>query len=80
MSSFTSALIVVGGSGITFALSCIEDLIMKAEEGASRTRVIQLVWVVQDPCESLLLSKPKRKIALIYSIPLLLSSPAHSRY
>ncbi|KAF9065852.1 hypothetical protein BDP27DRAFT_1331474, partial [Rhodocollybia butyracea] len=48
-SSFSAAVFVAGGSGITFALSAIQDLIQKDLEGHSRVKVIHLVWSVQDP-------------------------------
>lgn len=45
---FSGALFVVGGSGITFALSAIQDLVQKDIQGMSRVKVIELVWCVQD--------------------------------
>jgi len=48
-SSFSAAVFVAGGSGITFALSAIQELIQKDLEGHSRVKVIQLVWSIQDP-------------------------------
>lgn len=45
---FSGALFVVGGSGITFALSAIQDLVQKDMQGKSRVKVIELVWSVQD--------------------------------
>ncbi|KAF5392171.1 hypothetical protein D9757_001604 [Collybiopsis confluens] len=47
--SFSAAVFVAGGSGISFALSAIQELIQKDREGQSRVKVIQLVWSVQDP-------------------------------
>ncbi|KAI0794895.1 incomplete iron reductase [Abortiporus biennis] len=47
--SFSGALLVAGGSGITFALGMFQDLIRKDLEGESRLKDIELVWVVQDP-------------------------------
>ncbi|KAJ8090405.1 hypothetical protein PM082_019003 [Marasmius tenuissimus] len=47
--SFSAAVFVVGGSGITFALSAAQDLIRKDVEGHSRVKVIEIVWSVQDP-------------------------------
>ncbi|GLB41051.1 putative ferric reductase like transmembrane component [Lyophyllum shimeji] len=47
--SYSAAVFVVGGSGITFALSAIQDLIRKDLKGRSRVKVIELIWVVQDP-------------------------------
>ncbi|CEL59888.1 Ferric reduction oxidase 8, mitochondrial OS=Arabidopsis thaliana GN=FRO8 PE=2 SV=1 [Rhizoctonia solani AG-1 IB] len=47
-SSFSSALVVVGGSGITFGTSTVEELVAAAENGCTRTKYVELVWVVQD--------------------------------
>lgn len=47
-SSYSAAVFVVGGSGITFALPTVQDLIQKDLDGHSRVKVIELVWVVQD--------------------------------
>ncbi|KAG8994820.1 hypothetical protein FRB93_001410 [Tulasnella sp. JGI-2019a] len=49
MSTFSSAFIVAGGSGITWALSTLEEVIRDAELERANTRMIHLVWVVQDP-------------------------------
>lgn len=51
-SSFTSVLLVVGGSGISFALATIQELMQQDEEGKSRVQHIELLWSVRDPCES----------------------------
>ncbi|KAI8973127.1 incomplete iron reductase [Trametes punicea] len=47
--SFSGALFVAGGSGITFALGAVQDLMKKDLEYKSRVRAIELVWSVQDP-------------------------------
>jgi len=47
--SFTSAFVIVGGSGITYGLSVVEELIRDIENLQARTRMIQFLWVVQDP-------------------------------
>ncbi|KAG8694759.1 hypothetical protein FRC08_008277 [Ceratobasidium sp. 394] len=47
-SSFTSALIVCGGSGITFGTSTVEELVVGAETGSTRARRVELIWVVQE--------------------------------
>jgi len=47
--SYTSSFIVVGGSGITYGLSIVDELIRDNDKMQSRTRLIHLVWVVQDP-------------------------------
>ncbi|KAG5636484.1 hypothetical protein H0H81_007849 [Sphagnurus paluster] len=47
--SYSAAIFVVGGSGITFALSSIQDLIREDLAGRSRVKTITLIWAVQDP-------------------------------
>ena len=49
--SYSGALLVAGGSGITFVLSILADLLQKHGEGRSRLRVIEVVWSVADPCK-----------------------------
>ncbi|KAJ6477172.1 hypothetical protein C8R47DRAFT_985102 [Mycena vitilis] len=46
--SYSAAIFVVGGSGITFALSAIQELIQQDLNGESRVRVIELIWIAQD--------------------------------
>ncbi|KAG2360392.1 hypothetical protein BDR07DRAFT_1289654 [Suillus spraguei] len=45
MSSYSGAIFVVGGSGVSFALSAVPDLIRAATD----IKVIDIVWSVQDP-------------------------------
>jgi predicted ferric reductase len=47
--SYSSALFVIGGSGISFALSSIQELIRRDNDAASRLKSIDLIWSVQDP-------------------------------
>lgn len=47
MDSYSGALFVSGGSGITFSLAAIEELVQKDIAGTSRVKVIELVWCVQ---------------------------------
>ncbi|KAI0666438.1 iron reductase [Trametes maxima] len=47
--SFSGAMFVAGGSGITFALAAVQDLMKKDLEYKSRVRAIELVWSIQDP-------------------------------
>ncbi|KAG6828794.1 hypothetical protein H0H92_006733 [Tricholoma furcatifolium] len=47
--SYSAAVFIVGGSGITFALSAIQDLIRQDLKCRSRVKTITLVWSVQDP-------------------------------
>ena len=48
MDSYSGAVFLAGGSGITFALSAVTDLVQKDLQGASRLKVIHLIWCVQD--------------------------------
>jgi hypothetical protein len=41
--------IVVGGSGITFGLSVVKDLVQKDLKGMSRVKAIELIWTFSDP-------------------------------
>lgn len=44
--SFSGALIVCGGSGITFGLSILQDLVAKDAVGECRLKYVELIWVV----------------------------------
>ncbi|KIL62831.1 hypothetical protein M378DRAFT_80578 [Amanita muscaria Koide BX008] len=46
--SYSSVVMITGGSGIAFALSTIQDLIQKELRGESRVQAIELVWIVKD--------------------------------
>ncbi|KZP18514.1 hypothetical protein FIBSPDRAFT_920412 [Athelia psychrophila] len=48
-SSYSAAVFVVGGSGISYALSGVEDLLRLDAERKSRVKTIDVVWSVQDP-------------------------------
>ncbi|KAK0199831.1 ferric reductase like transmembrane component-domain-containing protein [Desarmillaria ectypa] len=47
--SFSASVFVVGGSGITYAIAGMQELIQKDLDGKSRVKVIELIWVVQNP-------------------------------
>lgn len=47
--SFSGAMFVAGGSGITFGISAVQDLMKKDLEEKSRIRAMELVWCIQDP-------------------------------
>lgn len=47
MSRYSGALFVVGGSGISFALSAVHDLVRVGAD--SHIKIIDLVWSIQDP-------------------------------
>jgi ferric-chelate reductase len=49
IASFSAAVFVVGGSGITFAISALQDLIRKSLNKQSRVKFVELIWTVQDP-------------------------------
>jgi ferric-chelate reductase len=49
MDTFSGAVFIVGGSGITFALASVQDLIQKDIDGKSNVKVVDLVWCVQNP-------------------------------
>jgi ferric-chelate reductase len=57
---FDAALFVAGGSGITYALGCARDVIQKAADGRARTKVVELVWVVREPCTCPCVSRRKK--------------------
>ncbi|KAL0579891.1 hypothetical protein V5O48_002138 [Marasmius crinis-equi] len=48
-SSFSAAVFIAGGSGITFSLSAVQELVRQDLAGQSRIKLIHLVWTVQDP-------------------------------
>jgi len=43
----SGAMFVVGGSGVTLALSAVQDLVLAGDR--SRTRVIEVIWSITDP-------------------------------
>lgn len=45
--SFSSVMLVAGGSGITHALAFANDLLARAPSGVVRARTVDLVWVVR---------------------------------
>jgi ferric-chelate reductase len=48
-SSFSAAVLIAGGSGITYSLSVLEDLVLKDLNDESRVKSIDLVWSIPDP-------------------------------
>ncbi|KAI0031325.1 ferric reductase like transmembrane component-domain-containing protein [Vararia minispora EC-137] len=46
--AYSGVVLVAGGSGITYALSLLDDLLAKHAAGASHVRVLELVWSVAD--------------------------------
>ncbi|CAE6490798.1 unnamed protein product [Rhizoctonia solani] len=47
--SFSGVMLVLGGSGITFGTSVLEDIIAKKASGAARAMCINFVWAIQHP-------------------------------
>ncbi|KAI9459071.1 ferric reductase like transmembrane component-domain-containing protein [Boletus coccyginus] len=45
--NYSGAMFVVGGSGMTFALSAVQDLVLSGDR--SRTQVIEVIWSITDP-------------------------------
>lgn len=59
--SFSAAVLVCGGSGVTFGISMVEELLVKDRKDESRLKFVELIWVVPNPCEpSLSLSNGKQ--------------------
>jgi ferric-chelate reductase len=48
MDRFSGALFFAGGSGITFCLAAIQDLVMKDVNGQSHVKFIELIWSIKD--------------------------------
>lgn len=59
--SFSGIMLVLGGSGITFGTSVLEDMVAKKLSGAARAMCINFVWVVQQPCKCFSAGKTKYK-------------------
>ncbi|KAG8221551.1 ferric reductase like transmembrane component-domain-containing protein [Butyriboletus roseoflavus] len=45
--NYSGAMFIIGGSGVTFALSAVQDLVLAGDR--SRTRVIEVIWSIPDP-------------------------------
>ncbi|KAI0946789.1 hypothetical protein AcW1_010148 [Taiwanofungus camphoratus] len=48
-SSFSGVMIVAGGSGITYALSTVQELMKKDAQRSSRVKIVEFVWSVPNP-------------------------------
>ena len=59
--SYSGAMFVVGGSGVTFALSAVQDLVRAGH--SSNVSDIDIIWCIADP--GLFTSPPSRPIAFI---------------
>lgn len=51
MSSFTSVLLIGGGSGVTFVLGQAEELVWDIINGRSSVRFVNVIWITQEQCE-----------------------------
>ncbi|KAH9944662.1 iron reductase [Amylocystis lapponica] len=49
LASFSGAMFVAGGSGITYALGSVRDLMYRAAQGKTSVKVVELIWSVPDP-------------------------------
>ncbi len=61
-SSYSAALVICGGSGISFGLSVLQVMIRDAFDRSSRVRLIDFVWTVQDPTSILPLLPTLQKL------------------
>ena len=77
LSSYSAAMIIAGGSGVTFALSEAEEVVQMLHRGKSRIRFIEVVWITQDMSQSsfrMLAFLEVRLIFLLHQTPSTLSS------
>lgn len=44
--SFSGALFVAGGSGISFGLAATQELLQRSAQGTTNVRAVELVWSV----------------------------------
>jgi hypothetical protein len=49
--AYSGAVLVAGGSGISYVMSVLDDMLRKHESGMSHLRVIEVIWSVMDPGE-----------------------------
>ena len=49
--AYSGAVLVAGGSGISYVMSVLDDMLRKHENGMSHVRVIEVIWSVMDPGE-----------------------------
>lgn len=48
LNSYSAAVLVAGGSGITFPLAAIEEIVVAIRNGTSSVKYIELVWSTRD--------------------------------
>ncbi|KAI4524965.1 hypothetical protein K525DRAFT_220344 [Schizophyllum commune Loenen D] len=46
--SYSAGVFVCGGSGITFGLASMQDILQRDLERRSRVKVLELIWIIQD--------------------------------
>jgi hypothetical protein len=49
--AYSGAVLVAGGSGISYVMSVLDDMLQKHASGMSHVRVIEVIWSVMDPGE-----------------------------
>jgi hypothetical protein len=49
--AYSGAVLVAGGSGISYVMSVLDDMLRKHTNGMSHVRVIEVIWSVMDPGE-----------------------------
>lgn len=49
LASFSAAVLVCGGAGISFGLAALEELVRRDTRGESRVKLIDLIWCARDP-------------------------------
>lgn len=59
---YSGVVLVAGGSGITYTLSLLQDLLAVHSQGGAATRVVELVWSVADPGSLLALLPTLREL------------------
>ncbi|KAF8504341.1 hypothetical protein F5888DRAFT_1799059 [Russula emetica] len=47
--AYSGAVLVAGGSGISYVMSVLDDMLRKHASGMSHVRVIEVIWSVMDP-------------------------------
>jgi ferric-chelate reductase len=47
--SFSSAVLIAGGSGITFVLSAVQDILRNVSDKQTNLRTVHVVWSVRGP-------------------------------
>jgi ferric-chelate reductase len=55
ISSYSAALVLCGGSGVSFGLGVVDEIVKDAEMGRARVRFAEMVWVTSDPGSSVTL-------------------------